>query len=101
MELSTSSEIALAVPLYPESRVAWMNLSSAMIEQSARGIESANFGVATLTEALVTRSSPVVLDFLRGRNRDAASLAVSTNQHLDHVRYRSVFKVRSCAERFF
>jgi hypothetical protein len=35
MELSTSSEIALAVPLYPESRVAWMNLSRAMIEQSS------------------------------------------------------------------
>src|SRR5258708_4852036 len=36
IELSTSSEIALAVPLYPESRVAWMNLSSAMIEQVSR-----------------------------------------------------------------
>src|SRR5881409_3110188 len=34
MELSTSSEIALEVPLYPESRVAWMNLSRAMMEQS-------------------------------------------------------------------
>jgi hypothetical protein len=34
IELSTSSEIALAVLLYPESRVAWMNLSSAMMEQA-------------------------------------------------------------------
>ncbi len=51
IELSTSSEIALAVPLYPESRVAWMNLSSAMIDAKSRRTACAAFLMTPLASA--------------------------------------------------
>ena len=97
IELSTSSEIALAVPLYPESRVAWMNLSSAMIEQSARRTECCGLRHSP-TRCSFNHAPCSCSCFVRRLNCNATPLIVALNQNFDHVRYGSMFLFRRDAK---